>query len=137
MIMAAIDWNENLSVRIDSIDFQHKKLIDLINSFYDHINQGSQKEKMLELIKSLKDYTVFHFSIEEKYMKQINYPGYMNHKFEHDKFIGTVQNFEDRYKNGKLLLTVEITNFIKDWISKHIMGTDKKYSDFFIKNGVR
>jgi hemerythrin len=135
--MAAINWNETLSVKIDSIDLQHKKLIDLINSFYDHINQGSQKDKMLELIKALKDYTVFHFSTEEKYMKQTNFPDFKNHKAEHDKFVSTVLNFEERYKNGKLLLTIEITNFIKEWISKHIMGTDKKYTDFFIKNGIK
>ena len=134
--MAAINWNESLSVKISSIDLQHKKLIALVNSFYDHINQASQKDKMLELIKSLKDYTVFHFSTEEKYMKQTSYPDFKNHKAEHDKFVTTVLSFEDRYKSGKLLLTVEITIVIKEWISKHIMVTDKEYSDFFIKNGI-
>jgi hemerythrin len=135
--MATINWTEALSVGIDSIDYQHKKLIDIINSFYDQVDQGSQKEKMLELIKSLKNYTVFHFSGEERLMKQINYPDFKNHKIEHDKFIATILDFEERYKNGKFILTVEVTNFIKDWISKHIMGTDKKYTDFFIKNGIK
>ncbi len=135
--MSAINWNDSLSVKINSIDLQHKKLIDLINGFYDHINQGSQKVKMLELIKSLKDYTVFHFSTEEKYMKQYNYPEFSNHKKEHEIFIKKVHDFEDRYMNGKLILTIEITNFIKDWVTNHIMNTDKKYSEFLVRNGVR
>ncbi|HEY4786613.1 MAG TPA: bacteriohemerythrin [Bacteroidales bacterium] len=135
--MATINWNDNLSVKIDSIDQQHKKLIELVNTFYDNINLGTSKEKMMKLIKGLKEYTVFHFSTEERYMKQFNYPAYLGHKAEHDKFIETVINYEERYKSGKLLVTIEVTNFIKDWITSHIMGTDQKYSDFLIRNGVR
>lgn len=135
--MAAINWNESLSVKIASIDEQHKKLISMINSFYDNINEKSSKELMFDLIKALKEYTVFHFSIEEKYMKQYEYPGYASHKKEHDKFFEKVLSFEERYKNGKLILTVEITNFIKDWVSDHIMNIDKKYSDYLIKKGVK
>ncbi len=135
--MAIINWTESLSVKITSIDEQHKKLFDLINSFYDNMNKSSQKEKMLDIIKSLKDYTVFHFSTEEKYMKQINYPDFNYHKQEHDKFVAKVLNFEERYKSGKLLLSVEVTNFIKDWICNHIMVTDGNYSDTFIRNGIK
>jgi hemerythrin len=135
--MAVLIWSESLSVKITSIDLQHKKLFDLINSFYDSISQGSGKEKMTEVIKGLKDYTVIHFSNEEKYMKNLNYPGYLTHKAEHDKFVATIKDYEDRYKAGKLILSLEVTNFIKTWITSHIMGTDKKYVDFFLKNGVK
>ncbi len=135
--MATIDWNESLSVKIPSIDEQHKKLINLINGFYKNIMNQSSKEMMFDLIKSLKEYTVFHFSTEEKYMKQYGFSGYPSHKIEHEKFVEKVLDFEDRFKNGKLLLTVEVTNFIKDWVSNHIMNTDKKYSNFLIQKGVK
>src|SRR5271157_3259308 len=108
--MATINWTENLSVKIKSIDDQHKKLIDLINGFYDNVRDKSSKEMIFELIKSLKEYTVFHFSTEEKYMKQYGFPGFSGHKIEHDNFVKKVLDFEDRYKNGKLILTIEVTN---------------------------
>lgn len=135
--MAAIVWDETLSVKIESIDLQHKKLIDLINAFYENLNRDSNKEKMLELIVALKDYTIFHFSSEEKCMKQADYPDFEKHKTEHRKFVAAVQDFEDRYIQGKLLLSIEITSFIKEWITKHIKGTDRKYSDLFIKKGIK
>src|ERR1035437_1446984 len=94
--MAAIIWDETLSVKIDSIDLQHKKLIDLINSFYENLSKDSNKGKMLELIMALKDYTLFHFSSEEKCMKQANYPDFEKHKIEHQKFVTAVQDFEDQ-----------------------------------------
>jgi hemerythrin-like metal-binding protein len=135
--MAAINWSESLSVGIDSIDYQHKKLLDIINSFYENIYQGSMKEKLVELINEMKLYTVFHFKSEERQMTLCNYPDFENHKMEHDKFIAAVEDFEERYKNGKLLLTIEVTNFVKVWISNHIMGTDQKYSDSMIRKGIR
>ena len=70
--MAVLKWSESLSVEVASIDEQHKRLIGLINSFYEDLNLGSSKEKMLELIKALKEYTVYHFSTEERYMKKLS-----------------------------------------------------------------
>jgi hemerythrin-like metal-binding protein len=134
--MSKIDWTESLSVKIDSIDAQHKKLIGLTNSFYENLSKGSPREKMIELIKALKDYTVYHFALEEKQLQQVNYSDFKNHKMEHDKFVATVLNFEERYKAGKLLLTLEVTNFINEWIVNHIMVTDRKYSELLIRKGI-
>jgi hemerythrin-like metal-binding protein len=135
--MAFINWSDELSVQIKSIDDQHKILIEQINMFCANFNIGSKTEKMENLIKAMKDYTIFHFSTEEKYMKQLNYPEYNSHKAEHDKFVETVTDYEERYKNGRLLLSVEITFFIKEWVSTHILVTDKKYSEFFTRNGIK
>jgi hemerythrin len=134
--MAIITWNEELSVGIESIDNQHKKLIDLVNAFYDSITEASSKVKILELIQELKKYTVYHFSTEEKYMKEYDFAYYEAHKKEHDAFVKTVLDFEERYKTGKLILSLEITGFIKDWIKKHILGTDKKYTPLLKSKGV-
>lgn len=135
--MAAINWTDDLSVRISSIDEQHKRLINLINDFYENIRLKTPKEKISDLIKEMKEYTVFHFSAEEKYFRQYNYPGYLKHKEEHDDFVRKVLDFEERYKSGKMLLSVEITNFIKEWVSHHICHTDKMYSDFLIQRGIK
>lgn len=136
-IMTTIIWTEALSVKIGSIDEQHKKLIDLINDFYNNIITHSAQEMMSDVIKALKDYTLYHFTAEENYMRQYGYTGFPGHKKEHDYFVAKVKDFEDRYNNGKLLISIEVTNFIKDWITNHIMRTDKLYSNFLIQKGVK
>lgn len=135
--MEMISWNDSLSVKIKSFDDQHKKLIELINQFYANISLATKKEMMLDVIKSLKDYTVLHFTTEERYMKLHGFPGYEAHLNEHKSFIEKVNSFEERYSAGKLVLSVEITNFIKEWVTNHIMGTDKKYSSFLVLKGVK
>jgi len=135
--MAFINWNENLSVKIASIDEQHKKLIGLINNFYEEVSHRTNDENISMLIKGMKDYTQLHFDNEEKYMKRFNYPEYETHKKEHDFFISKVTDLEEKYNKGKVILTFEITTFLKDWIKKHIQGSDKKYTNFFVQNGVK
>jgi len=135
--MAFLNWNENLSVKIVSIDEQHKKLIALINQFYENVSHRSNDENISLLIKGMKEYTQMHFDNEEKYMTQFNYPDYISHKREHDLFIKKVTDVEEKVSKVKIIVSFEITSFLKDWIKNHIQGSDKKYTDFFIMNGVK
>lgn len=134
--MTFLSWSEELSVNIDSMDNQHKKLIELISDFYENIKKRSIDENISKLIKGMKDYTLIHFTTEEKYMKKYNYPEYQSHKNEHEKFVAKVNEIEKKFNSGKMVLTFEITNFLKEWVTNHILEVDKKYSDFFIQHGV-
>jgi len=135
--MAFVNWSETLSVKIDSIDQQHKKLFELINDFYANIQNRSNKESISTLIGGMKKYTQVHFTNEEGYMKRFNYPEYASHKKEHDEFLAKVAGLEEKYNQGKLIMSIEITSFLKDWLKNHIEVIDKKYSDFLINNGVK
>ncbi|MFP4366254.1 MAG: bacteriohemerythrin [Bacteroidales bacterium] len=134
--MAYFEWDENLSVKISSIDDQHKKLVEMINVFYQNIKDNSGNDQISKLVRGMKDYTRQHFSTEENYMRKFNYPDYDAHKKEHDMFITKVNELEDKLNQGKMVLSFEITKFLKEWVKNHIQGTDKKYSDFFVSKGV-
>jgi len=135
--MALFVWNEKLSVNIKSIDEQHKKLIDMINDFYDNIAKRPNSENMSKLLGSMKDYIQVHFKYEENYMKQYGYEFYESHKSEHDFFVSKVAEVEERLNKGKMVLSLEITIFLKDWLIKHIQIADKKYSEYFIAKGLK
>lgn len=135
--MAFLNWTDSLSVKIDSIDEQHKVLINLINKFYEEVSHRTNDENISILIKGMKEYTQMHFNNEEKYMQLFKYPDYAVHKKEHDLFIAKVTDVEAKFNKGKVILSYEITSFLKDWIKNHIQVSDKKYTDFFIKNGVK
>lgn len=135
--MAALTWTESLSVNIKSIDDQHKKLFDLINDFYENINSRSNNENILKLLDGMKQYTCKHFSNEERFMVSLNYPDYETHKKQHEVFIKKIDELENKIRSGYLVVSFEITGFLKDWIKNHIQKVDKKYSDFFIERGVK
>ncbi|HAN79610.1 MAG TPA: bacteriohemerythrin [Bacteroidales bacterium] len=125
--MAYFDWNDSMKLGISAIDDQHKKMVDMIDEFYTALKNGAGNESIQKLIKGMNDYTVFHFSYEEKLLKEKGYPVFDSHKEDHDRFIAKVKDFESRFNTGKLLLTIEVTSFLKDWWSNHIQKSDRAY----------
>ncbi len=128
--MALLNWDKSYSVKVDKMDEQHQRLFDMINDFYDKIGSQSQKELIIELIKGMKEYTIFHFADEERLMTQHNYPLIEQHKKEHRDFVEKVTEVETKLKEGKMVISIEITNFLKDWIKNHIHNSDQKYSQY-------
>jgi hemerythrin-like metal-binding protein len=135
--MPIFTWNDNLSVGIDSIDRQHMKLVEMINEFYERIKDKSSTDLIANLIKNMREYALHHFATEEKLFMQFNYPEADGHVNEHKKFVDKVMDLEERYKSGSVILSFEITNFLKDWLVNHIQGTDKEYANYFIDRGVK
>jgi hemerythrin len=135
--VAFIRWNSNLSVNVGAIDVQHQKLIALINALNDAMALGKGKEVLSQIINELVGYTTSHFALEEKYFDQYKYPEAVSHKKEHADFVKKVGEFQDKFNKGIAGLTVEVMQFLKDWLVKHIQGTDKKYSAFFNEKGLK
>ncbi|MBI5237431.1 MAG: hemerythrin family protein [Deltaproteobacteria bacterium] len=129
--MAIMQWSDNLSVHVGIFDMHHKKLVDLINTLHDAMLGGKTKDIVSGILKSLLDYTQYHFTEEERRMTAHNYPNYSEHKSQHDNFVNKIKESIVKYEAGTTLFTVSLLNFLVDWLRKHIMGTDKKYSGFF------
>lgn len=123
-------WNSDYQINHPQIDQEHQSLFELLNKFYQGLSDGSSKEKLASLIKGLLDYAKVHFSNEEAYMRSINYPNLEAHQKEHEAFMKKASEFYEKYMNGKLILSLEVTNFIKNWITHHIKTEDRQYAEF-------
>jgi hemerythrin len=134
--MPIMEWNESLSVRVNEIDDQHKKLIGLINQLHDAMRAGQGKQALEGTLQELAAYTVYHFQNEEKYMQKFNYPGYLRHKGEHAAFVKKVTDFQKDFASNRLGISLELMNFLKDWVNRHIKETDRQYSATFNQNGL-
>ncbi len=135
--MALANWRKDYSVNIKKIDNQHKKLFEYINAIHDAMKAKKTSEELGKIINKLSNYTVEHFKTEEDYFDQYDYPDAKKHKFEHQVFVDKVKKFQSDLKRGKMLLSLEIVNFLKDWLVNHIQGTDQKYSQFLNEKGVQ
>jgi hemerythrin-like metal-binding protein len=92
--------------------------------------ENSPKERLEELILGLVNYTKTHFNNEELHMSNMNYPELEAHRKMHKSFVDQVNNYYERLKAGKLILSIEVTNFLKDWLVNHIKGSDQQYAAF-------
>ena len=132
-----IIWSEKLSVGIPSIDQQHKTLVDMINELNSAMINKKSRSVMLNIVDGLKQYVVTHFSAEEKLFDQFRYPETQPHKVIHQKFVEKVSEFEEALKSDQATVSIDVMNFLKDWLVEHIMGTDKQYGPFLKKHGVK
>jgi hemerythrin len=134
--MAFIDWNDTYSVGVVKIDNQHKRLVQIINELSDATSAGKGKEVLGNVLKELIAYVNTHFKTEEEMMVQYGYQEYENHRYEHEKLTDEVKRFFDDYQAGKALLSVQIMNFLRNWLMDHIVVKDKKFGKFLNSKGV-
>ena len=134
--MSLITWTDDLSVKVAQIDTQHKKLVDLINSLHLAMKQRKADEALGGVIESLVNYAIEHFRTEEKYFDEFDYLEGEQHKKEHMDFVYKVAAFKNDFDRGKMMLPLEIMEFLKDWFINHVKKTDMAYSDFFVKKGL-
>lgn len=130
-------WEDEYSVKLDEIDNQHKKLISILNELYTAYMEKKHQSIIKDILAKMTNYTINHFATEEKYFKKFNYFDAEKHIEEHKVFVDQVSEFQEKYKQNSKALTFEIILFLQDWITKHIIGSDKKYIDCFLKNGVK
>ena len=134
--MAFMKWTDELSVEIGEIDDQHKKLVNMINDLSYAMSKGKGKDVIEAILSGLRDYTVEHFANEENYFARFNYTGALTHKREHNAFVDKITQFQNDYKNEKVMLSLEIMRFLKEWLQDHIKGSDKEYIRCFKENGL-
>jgi len=130
-------WEDEFSVGVQSIDNQHKELFRLINELLQAMKQGKASNITTQIIMDLEKYAIVHFQKEEFFFQRFNYKGAAEHIREHQLFIQKVATLKAEIKTGKITITFELFNFLKDWIEHHIQEVDKAYSKCFIENGLK
>ena len=135
--MPIMNWKEAYSVGIAEIDQQHRRLIDLINSLHDAMTKGQAKGVLGKILADLANYCGSHFATEEKLFDAHGYPESPDHKDKHRKMTAKVLALQQQFEQGKATITLEVMEFLQQWLDKHILGTDKKYGPFLNGKGVR
>ncbi|OHD60499.1 MAG: hemerythrin [Spirochaetes bacterium GWF1_49_6] len=135
--MGYLQWSASLDIKIADIDTQHMKLVDIINSLYDAMREGKGKTVLETILDEMADYSVVHFTYEEKILSDNGYPELGRHKFQHDDFVNKVKQFKREFASGKMLVSIEVLNFLRDWLISHIADSDKKYAVYLTEKGVK
>ena len=134
--MAIMEWKQQYSVNIKSIDEQHKKWIAIINKLDTALTSGQSDDILGPIIQEALDYTGTHFSFEEDMMLEHGYPEYHAHKQIHADFIADIQSLNDRMQGNDAGLAIDLLGTLGSWLVKHILDEDKKYSSYLNEKGV-
>lgn len=101
-----------------------------INELHNAMADGKGKKVLERTLGNLASYASYHFSSEEKEMEKHKYPDYEVHRGKHQAMTAKVHSLIEDYKRGKVSLSHKVSDFLSDWLNKHIMQTDQQYSSF-------
>ncbi len=129
--MAIFEWSEKYSVGIAKLDHQHQTLFEIINQLHSAMSSGQGQSELGVILDRPIDYTQNHFANEEKIMTHHGYLQLAEHRQAHVELTQQVLDFKEKYRSGKIGLSIQLTQFLKNWLTTHILGEDKQYSLFF------
>lgn len=132
-----IQWSPELSIGIEEIDSQHKVLVDILNHLHAAIVHHQGSLEVTHVLDELVDYTRIHFAVEECLLRMLDYPDYEEHKAKHEKLIEQIRHFRQRLIDEGRASTFELLHFLKQWLTVHIMESDREYVGHMLARGVR
>ena len=131
--MAFIEWKSEFSVGVLEIDEQHRKLLAIINHLHESMKAGNDSGELSRVVDELLNYTRFHFAFEEQLMERVGYPDAPEHRRRHQAMVARVVQFQADAANARALFSMKLMEFLKYWLSKHILETDMAYGDFIAR----
>lgn len=134
--MALFNWNAGYETGIETIDTQHKKLVDYINRLNEGIEEGKAAMALKVILDGLVSYTEVHFKYEENLFNKHGYENQEEHVAHHKKLVSQVVEFRDKFTNGEAEISNDLMDFLKKWLMDHILKEDMKYVQLFKENKV-
>ena len=97
---------------------------------------GKGPQVIEKVVKELADYTHFHFSAEEQLLERAQYPDLAAHRAQHRVFVNKVKQFQQDLHTTTAGQASAVVTFLKDWLTNHILQTDKQYSAHLNAKGI-
>ena len=130
------EWSNKYSVAIGSVDAQHQNLFSIASELHSAMSAGQGKASLGRILDRLVQYTSVHFAHEERLMRLHDYPDFAAHKAEHDALVRQVLKFQEDFTSGRATITVQLLQFLRDWLLKHVQGSDLRYAPYLKQRAV-
>lgn len=128
--MTYIEFDDSLKLGNKLIDQEHAVLIDYINLLYKAVENETSVNIVAQVLDGLTVYTKTHFFVEEEMMRAFAFPDIKQHKATHEGFKLKLADLVFNYEKGDAQISNDTLNFLKDWLTEHILKVDRKLVDF-------
>ncbi|MEW8682201.1 MAG: bacteriohemerythrin [Candidatus Thiodiazotropha endolucinida] len=124
--MKDLVWNKTLSVEVDEIDEDHRRLVDLFNILNHAVADGDPPDYQEAVLEELICCTVWHFRHEERLMLKYAYEEFEDHKTEHRNLIESAKELQQKFLQADRQIANNDFEFLEHWLTEHILVADMK-----------
>ena len=131
--MVHMAWDESYSVDNVNIDNHHKELFNIFTRLNEKCVADDSAETYSVVLDELEAYSEYHFSAEEKFMKDAGYELAHSHMLLHKFYMTRILEIKLKMYKKEYKLCQELILFLGNWLRKHVMEEDKQMSCLICK----
>ena len=124
--MSLIEWKDDFSVGVASVDLEHRELIDLINDLHGLIGENATAEEVVSMLGEIFAQISAHFALEEKYMRDSRYPHLAEHKADHEMLLDELRDIMDLVDDDGSYDEQGLSQDLRRWFTEHFRTHDAR-----------
>jgi len=124
--MSLIEWKDEFSVGVASIDLEHRELIDLINDLHELIGENASAEEVMSMLGEIFAQISAHFALEEKYMRDSRYPLLEEHKADHEMLLDELRDIMELVDDDGGYDERGLSQDMRRWFTEHFRTHDAR-----------
>ncbi len=124
--MALIEWRDEYRTGIDSVDFEHQALIELIDCAYEMIKNQDDKNPVVDSLGDIYGSISAHFALEEQMMIRHDYDRYAEHKADHDSLLNDIRDITEEFERSVKLDKPAFEKKLAEWFELHFKTHDSR-----------
>ena len=128
--MEDIVWGHVLSIEVDEIDEDHRKLVNIFNILNHAVTDKESPDYLAAVLEELVNCTVWHFSHEERLMLKYDYAEIEQHKATHRELINSAKELQQKFLQADKTLADEDIEYLERWLTEHILTDDMRLGSY-------
>ena len=121
-----MQWKPEYSVGVESMDDEHREMIDLINDIYDKLGSSPDTDQVEQFLGDIFSTISMHFAMEERLLSKINYSEYQAHKHDHEELLDQIRDLMDDFAADTSSGAVKLEQSLSDWFAGHFSTFDAR-----------
>jgi hemerythrin len=128
MGMPLLTWKPEFRVGNRELDLQHQRLMEILNEVRLALSEGKSTATLDAPLRELIRIAKAHFATEERYMQAARFPGYGEHRQQHEALARQMSELAADVRAGRTGISVRICKLLSQWLEQHIRITDQVYA---------
>lgn len=114
--MGYVDWDPAYDTGIPGIDYEHHRLVELLNEIHELILSRAEPRKVAGVLADFHTLATSHFALEEKIMRAEKHPRFEERRATHYRLLDQARDIMDAFDTGSYRLGEALPATLKQWL---------------------
>lgn len=116
--MAFLEWNPAFDTGVRAIDYEHRKLVDLLNEVDEHLRGGRPHADVAGTLGEFHSLATAHLALEERILRDIGHPQLTARRRRHYQLLDQVREIMDGFERGQYAGITALPEALRDWLAE-------------------